>query len=68
MSENIAPAVGRPPLSMTAEQAALRTYSWVASLPENKGFTPEQLRIPARAMLTRMIETGLFVITNRNGN
>lgn len=54
----------RPPLHMTALQAANRTFNWVNTRPDTKDLSMARKQDAAKALLTRMIQSGAFVITD----
>lgn len=55
---------GRTPLHLTAEEAATRTYKAVVNRPDNWLKTEHEIRDIAAHLLTRFIQSGLFIITN----
>lgn len=54
----------RQPIEMTVLQAATRSFEWVNSKPEYRALTMYQKKDKASALLTSMIQSGLFVITD----
>lgn len=55
-------SIQRPAIKITAEEAAVKAYAFVAAKPENAGMTPAQLRPLAKDLLTGMIRKGAFQI------
>ena len=54
--------MNRQPITMTATKAAPTSYAWIANKPENANLTPAEIKPKAAALMTRLIQSGLFII------
>ena len=59
--------IERPPVKMSSLELVTHAMSWLAGRPENKGFTFKQLTVLALPLSVRMVQSGLFVLTDNEG-